>query len=397
MSMQRQPSRCDPCQARRCGPGRGACSGRRPALAGALLVTALLTACASNPPRPAASRPLSANAPASAPATPAATAPDSAADPDRDGPGANPPPDLHQVPDAQPQWEPVRPGGPNKPYAVLGQAYAPLAGDPALLERGLASWYGRKFHGRGTANGETYNMYAMTAAHKTMPLPSYARVRNPANGREVVVRVNDRGPFHSRRVIDLSYSAALRLGVLGGVAPVEIERITYEAIRTGAWRAPGSPGVAGAPALAGATTVLLLPEAAGWLADDAIAEIGRRTSDRLIDSPTTRPTARATDPTSNPGTQALPPETTAPARAAAKAAPGFWLQLGAFAQRDGAVGFAQRVVQQAGWLAPLLAIFNERSLHRLQAGPYASRADAGSAAERLREALQLVPAIVERR
>ena len=120
----------------------------------------------------------------------------------------------------------------------LGRAYTPLAGDPPLVERGLASWYGRKFHGRPTASGEVYNMYAMTAAHKTMPLPSYARVRNPANGREVVLRVNDRGPFHPGRVIDLSYTAALKLGVLGGVAPVEVERITYDAIafRQGHWQ-----------------------------------------------------------------------------------------------------------------------------------------------------------------
>jgi rare lipoprotein A (peptidoglycan hydrolase) len=128
---------------------------------------------------------------------------------------------------------PLRQGGPNKPYAVLGQAYAPLQGDVPLVERGLASWYGRKFHGRSTASGETYNMYAMTAAHKTMPLPSYARVRNPANGREVIVRVNDRGPVPAGRVIDLSYTAALKLGVLGGVAPVEVERITHDDIRAG--------------------------------------------------------------------------------------------------------------------------------------------------------------------
>ncbi len=381
------------------GPCVGPCGALRRALAGAGLAGLLLTACGSHPPRPVASLPW----PATTPATP--TTPAASADPDRDGPGAQPPPDLHQVPDAQPQWEPVRPGGPNKPYAVLGQAYTPLAGDPPLLERGLASWYGRKFHGRGTANGETYNMYAMTAAHRTMPLPSYARVRNPANGREVVVRVNDRGPFHSQRVIDLSYTAALRLGVLGGVAPVEIERITYEAIRTGAWRAPASPGEAGAAPLAVATTTLLLPETAGWLADDAIAEIGRRTADRTPDRTADRTTDRTTDRTPDRTTDRtpdrkpdpLPPETTAPARAAAKAAPGFWLQLGAFAQRDGAVGFAQRVAQQAGWLAPLLAIFNERNLHRLQAGPYASRADASSAADRVREAISLVPAIVERR
>jgi rare lipoprotein A len=140
------------------------------------------------------------------------------------------------VPDAEPRVEPLRTGGPNKPYEVLGQRYVPMATDLPLRESGLASWYGRKFHGRPTASGEPYDMYAMTAAHKTMPLPSYARVRNPANGREIVVRVNDRGPFHPGRVIDLSYTAALRLGVLGGVAPVEVERITHDEIRAGVWR-----------------------------------------------------------------------------------------------------------------------------------------------------------------
>jgi rare lipoprotein A len=161
---------------------------------GALL---LLAACGSTPPRPASTPAAGATTPADAPPRPArATRPPPPAETGADGPEANPPPDLHLVPDAEPRVEPLRASGPNKPYAVLGQAYAPLQGDVPLVERGLASWYGRKFHGRSTANGETYNMYAMTAAHKTMPLPSYARVRNPANGREVVVRVNDRGPFH---------------------------------------------------------------------------------------------------------------------------------------------------------------------------------------------------------
>ena len=324
---------------------------------------------------------------------------------DRDGPGLHPPPDLDQVPDAQPRLEAVRPGGANKPYAVLGQPYTPLAGDPPLVERGLASWYGNKFHGRSTANGETYNMYAMTAAHKTMPLPSYARVRNPANGREVVVRVNDRGPFHSDRLIDLSYTAALKLGLLGGVAAVEIERITYEAIRTGSWRVPANPS-AGRSADPTADP----PNDPSY---DPIAEIARRYATAPVglaglaglaaDTPATglaavRPPAQpTTQPPPLPSAQPLPVETAAAARAAAKAAPGFWLQLGAFGQRDGAVGFQQRVAREAGWLAPLLAIFNERKLHRLQAGPYASRADASSAAARLRDTLQLVPAVVERR
>jgi rare lipoprotein A len=153
--------------------------------------------------------------------------------PSRDGPEARPPPNLDQVPDAVPRVEPLRSGGPNKPYEVLGQRYVPMTRDAPLQESGLASWYGRKFHGQPTASGETYDMYAMTAAHKTMPLPSYARVRNPANGREIIVRVNDRGPFAAGRVIDLSYTAALKLGVLSGVAPVQVQRLTWDDIRSG--------------------------------------------------------------------------------------------------------------------------------------------------------------------
>ena len=337
-----------------------------PALALAALIVAL-AGCSSAPTRPTAA----VNLPRPSPGTVPAGLP-SSTDPGRDGPGAQPPPDLLALPDAEPQLELVRAGGANKPYEAFGQAYAPLTGDPALQQRGLASWYGRKFHGRSTANGETYNMYAMTAAHRTMPLPSYARVRNPANGREVVVRVNDRGPFHSDRVIDLSYTAALKLGVLGGVATVEIERITYEAIRAGSWRTPAhlaSMAVV-TPALAPRPPTLLTkaPPAAPLL-------------------PAPAPEAVAP----------LPPETQATAQVASKAARGFWLQLGAFAQRDGALGFQQRVAGEVAWLAPLLAIFNERSLHRLQAGPYASRADARHAADRLREAMSLLPAVVERR
>ena len=151
---------------------------------------------------------------------------------ERDGPPLRVPPDLHRTPDAQPRIEPVRAGGPNKPYEVLGRRYVPFTDDRPLTETGGASWYGRKFHGRPTSSGEPYDMFAMTAAHRTMPIPSYARVRNPANGREIVVRINDRGPFVDGRVIDLSYVAALRLGVLNGVAPVQVRRLTAAEIRS---------------------------------------------------------------------------------------------------------------------------------------------------------------------
>jgi rare lipoprotein A len=155
--------------------------------------------------------------------------------PGRDGLGANPPPNLASTPDARPRVETLRIGGPNKPYEMLGQRWVPLTTDQPLDETGGASWYGRKFHGLPTSSGEPYDMYAMTAAHRTMPIPSYARVRNPANGREVIVRVNDRGPFSAGRVIDLSYTAALKLGVLAGVAPVQVHRLTHREIRE--WQA----------------------------------------------------------------------------------------------------------------------------------------------------------------
>ncbi len=357
---------------------------QRAAHAAAALAVLLLAACASAPPQPAGGG----DAPAR---LPPATRPLPPADTGADGPEANPPPDLQLVPDAQPRVEPLRTGGPNKPYEVLGQTYVPLQGDAPLVERGLASWYGRKFHGRSTSNGETYNMYAMSAAHKTMPLPSFARVRNPANGREVVVRVNDRGPFHPGRVVDLSYTAALKLGLLGGVGAVEVERITHEAIRSGAWR-PAAPPADAARALAPVLRADPLPGRSqappppGRL-DDPIGDLLQRTA----------AAAQAAEARRNVSAAPLPPETAAPALAAARAAPGFWLQLGAFAQGEGALGFQRRVATEAPWLAPLLTVFSERSLHRLQAGPYASRAEALAAAQRLRDSLQLVPAVVERR
>ena len=297
--------------------------------------------------------------------------------PKRDGPEAKPPANLDKVPDAQPQVEPIRDGGPNKPYDVNGRSYSPVKTDKAMTEKGLASWYGKKFQGRRTASGEAYNMYAMTAAHKTMPIPSYARVRNPANGREIIVRVNDRGPFVADRIIDLSYTAALKLGVLNGIAPVEVERITYEQIRSGAWQRGGKPEEAVAP----------------------VIEVKASNDDGPPPAPMPAPVpipepmaASAALPDASP-TAPLPP----PSRAYTTAAQGFWVQLGAFKQRDGAEQFQRRVSDELTWLSPLLAIFSEPQMFRLQAGPYATRSEAQEAAGRVREALKLVPVVIERR
>ena len=125
-----------------------------------------------------------------------------------------------------PKAEPRSTSG-NKPYSVYGTTYTPLSETSGYRERGIASWYGKKFHGRRTSSGEAYDMYAMTAAHKTLPLPSYVHVRNLQNNRAVVVRVNDRGPFLHNRLIDLSYAAAARLGILGtGTGVVEVGAVS---------------------------------------------------------------------------------------------------------------------------------------------------------------------------
>lgn len=142
-----------------------------------------------------------------------------------DGPGDNPPSNLAALPDATPRHEPLRKAN-MRPYVALGKSYTPMTTLESYKERGIASWYGRRYHGQKTASGEIYDMYAMTAAHPILPLPSYVRVTNIKNGKFVVVRVNDRGPFHSDRLIDLSYTAAYKLGVLGGgSAQVEVESI----------------------------------------------------------------------------------------------------------------------------------------------------------------------------
>ncbi len=298
----------------------------------AVAVLALLAACASRPPAPAdADRPA------------------------RDGPPLRVPPGLQQVPDAVPRIEPQRVGGPNKPYEQFGRRYVPLTGDVEYAESGGASWYGRKFHGLPTSSGEPYDMFAMTAAHRTLPIPSYVWVRNPANGREVVVRVNDRGPFAEGRVIDLSYTAALKLGLLGGVAPVQLRRITHDEIRAG-WRGAAA---AEAPRPVAAGAGAMAPPA-----DDAVAG-----------------------------------ELAGPATAAVHAgdgppAAGWWLQLGAFRQRDGALLLRQRVMAEAGMG---VAVADDGRLLRVYAGPYADRAAADAAAQALAQRLGLQPLPLLRR
>jgi rare lipoprotein A len=169
-----------------------------------------------------------------------------------------PPPDVFSIPDAVPRAEPRSTRGNPPFYEVFGKRYYVLPSSEGHVERGTASWYGPGFHSQSTSMGERYDMYAMTAAHKTLPLPAYAEVTNLRNGRKVVVRINDRGPFVGDRIIDLSYTAAARLDMLlQGTAPVEVRVITP---RAGSGSAiPQTPPVAPAPAAPPPVTVVNAP------------------------------------------------------------------------------------------------------------------------------------------
>ncbi len=201
----------------------------------ALLACLLLAACAGKPRKPEPP-----SAPRAAPAQPSAPPAGGGlyAPHIKDG-GPDVPPDVSGIAEPVPRAEPLSRYGNRSPYVVLGKTYHVLPSAEGYVERGIASWYGTKFHGRPTSSFEPYDMYKLTAAHKSLPLPSFARVTNLENGRSLVVRVNDRGPFHDDRLIDLSYAAAVRLGVhVKGTAQVEVRAIVPD----GAVVAPAAPG-----------------------------------------------------------------------------------------------------------------------------------------------------------
>ncbi|TMI01788.1 MAG: septal ring lytic transglycosylase RlpA family protein, partial [Betaproteobacteria bacterium] len=223
-------------------------------------------------------------------------------------------------------------------------------------QRGTASWYGKKFHGQRTASGEPYDMYAMTAAHPTLPIPSYARVTRVATGRSVIVRINDRGPFHQGRMIDLSYAAALKLGFAHlGSAEVELESI--------------EPGQAVTPTQQAATTT-----------PPAVATT----------PPAPAPTQQAattTPPAAAPTEQALP----APEQAVA-----VYVQVGAFSSRANAENLRSRLEGEFGWLKDTVQVLAVGNLWRLHVGPYRTQDDARSVAERIESQLSIKPLLVVR-
>lgn len=283
-----------------------------------------------------------------------------------DGPGSDIPAGIYNTPDAVPRIESYWPAS-LRPYRVLGKTYVPLTSDSPLREMGVASWYGRKFHGRKTANGETYDMYAMTAAHPTLPLPSYARVTRPDTGATVVVRVNDRGPFHSSRIIDLSYAAAARLGLVGeGSGTVVVEAITHAQI---ARAQAGRPAANDAPSLTARPN-----KAAAAEANDAPGM-----PDALAVLDTQAAMLSSTDQAQNGAPLPIPTlENTGGSQV--------FLQFGAFSGQGNAESLARQLNRQIAAVESRRAqVKASSSLYRVQIGPYASRNEAVDAALRIQQ------------
>lgn len=268
-----------------------------------------------------------------------------------DGPGDNPPADIDSIPDAIPRVEPLHRGA-SRPYTVLGRNYTPMTSLAPYKARGIASWYGRRYHGKMTSSGEIYDMYGMSAAHTTLPIPSYARVTNLANGKSVVVRINDRGPFVDQRLIDLSYTAAYKLGVLaGGSTMVEVETIL--------------PGDEVAPVMAASAPAPAQP-AAGTVQENAAAAVQRE------------------------------PEPAAPTVPLTRDASGIYLQLGAFGSRENAENYLARLKARIDWLAQALHVFPRDGLFRVHAGPYGNQTEARQIADRISQALGVKPFVLTR-
>jgi rare lipoprotein A len=256
-----------------------------------------------------------------------------------DGPGDGPAIDPDTIPDAVPRPEPLHRFA-NKPYSVFGREYVPLRELTPYKARGIGSWYGRRYHGQKTSSGEVYDMYAMTAAHPVLPIPSYVRVTNPANGKTVVVRINDRGPFHSGRLIDLSWTAASKLGYIGeGSTLVDVESVL-----------PGQ-------------TLAAAPAPAAPAEDDPIARMAAEAAQPLPQLQDAR---------------------------------GHFLQLGAFGSHDNAEALRLRLARELGTLAEKLVIQSAGKLFRVQLGPWPDAAAAQVAGDRLRESFGMTPVVVQR-
>lgn len=285
-----------------------------------------------------------------------------------DGPQAKVPANIASIPNAVPKIEQHKPAN-FRPYSVFGVSYSPIAENQSYRQKGIASWYGKKFHGQKTANGEIYDMYAMTAAHPTLPLPSYAKVTRPANGRSVIVRINDRGPFHTDRIIDLSYAAAAKLGLIGpGSGTVIVEAITNNDIRAGKYGNDEKTMVA-------ATTTSVDNKTAASDTD----KTGRQgqTEDQVTNI--NQLVSNSTGNNNN----------VANSNGNGISKNNIYLQFGAFASSTNAQALAERINRKSGENPE---VKRQADLYKVRLGPYSNRNQASQLANQL-QAYDLQPTI----
>lgn len=256
-----------------------------------------------------------------------------------DGPGDLRPANLDDLPSAEPQLEPIAIRN-TRPYTVMGQDFTPQTSlEEPYSQKGRASWYGKKFHGAKTANGEIYDMHQMTAAHPTLPLPSYAKVTNLANGKSVIVRVNDRGPFLRGRIIDLSYAAAYQLDYIKqGSAEVLVEKMTPDAIAQYHAEKNGT----------------------------VVAKNGAQVQQVALSNPST-----------------LVPVHQAP----------LYLQIGAFGNKNNAEALVSQVSSNHQAFGKASKILSESGVHRVLVGPFTTIDQANEAAIELSAFVQVQPVI----
>jgi len=261
-----------------------------------------------------------------------------------DGPPLRPPADLHRLPDPVPRREPPSSRGNPASYTVLGRTYRVMATAENYYAAGNASWYGRKFHGRPTSSGEPFDMFKLTAAHRSLPIPTYLKVTNLDNGRSTIVRVNDRGPFHADRIIDLSYAAAVKLGFADrGTARVRLESAL-------------PPLTAATPPPTGSSSRQALEAAA---------------------PPPAAPSAAPAAPSATPGRAiaALPPSRPMAPEPRAAAEERFVLQAGAFSKLAAADALGETLENLTGATAFVVQLSRDR-LYRVRLGPVNGRGEA---------------------
>ncbi len=314
-----------------------------------------------------------------------------------DGPGDKPPENLQAIPDAEPKAEPYSTKG-NRPYVVFGKTYTPLTDNKPFKQRGIGSWYGKKFHGQKTSSGELYDMYKMTAAHPTLPIPSYARVTNLANGQQVIVRVNDRGPFHSGRIIDLSYTAALKLGYLStGSSQLEVERLLPDDIARMAKEKQESASASTRIEPSPQSAALPLPSSppiAPSVAQTAVEAMLRNDANPLpAPAAASQPDLAAAKPASI--TVSATPST-APTITQAATTGNYYVQLGAYSQPDHAESMRSQLQQQWANNLPSIEVAQSNALYRLYCGPFNSKDEATAAALKIQGNGATKPLVVQR-